>query len=579
MARPDRNTVRTGHACAHSRALRCAAALLPLLLAGGSAHAAIFTVGTGTGCSHGTIQAAINAANASAGADTVRLTRSLTYEPESNSVVTSQDLNIVGGFATCQQAASDGIKTVVSGGLNNGGPVFSITANGSAIIKLRHLDIMRAQARGIAFSGNGILQVIESTIELNRGGGISAHATGSNAELVIDTGTLITYNGSTQFYGGGVYLTGPIEMTMTAPETMIAFNSAGGDGGGLYIGPGAYAYIGSPGWSGLPAIYANDAAATGGGVYNGGTLKLFSTDPSQPVGVVGNSSSWGGGIESLGTTCAWDARIDDNTASGRGGAMHVSGALIMNRDGFLECVPHPAAQHCAAGAACTSISGNVAQNEDGSPADTGALHFDDGYMSARNLRMQDNSGTYTLYGLDSDINLHECLITDNLASSMLLVAEGSATIGNALLVDSCTLSHNAIGSTVVYSTNYLWLASSIIDQPGRGITYLGSAGMLAGHLVVAETAGLPASPTILQADPKFIAPAARDYRLYFLSPAVDFAPAGGFTDFDIDGNPRNVDLVSQGNNYGPRDVGAYERQQGPWNCGSSDAIFCDGFES
>ncbi len=38
-------------------------------------------------------------------------------------------------------------------------------------------------------------------------------------------------------------------------------------------------------------------------------------------------------------------------------------------------------------------------------------------------------------------------------------------------------------------------------------------------------------------------------------------------------------LISTARPAGPRDVGAYERQQGPWNCGSSDAIFCDGFES
>ena len=52
-----------------------------LITFSGNAWAAIFTVGTGAGCTHGTIQSALNAAAASAGADTVRLTRSLTYEP------------------------------------------------------------------------------------------------------------------------------------------------------------------------------------------------------------------------------------------------------------------------------------------------------------------------------------------------------------------------------------------------------------------------------------------------------------------------------------------------------------------
>ena len=56
-------------------------------LFGADAHAAVFSVGTGPGCTHGTIQAAIDAANTSAGADTVRLTRSLTYEPEADTIV------------------------------------------------------------------------------------------------------------------------------------------------------------------------------------------------------------------------------------------------------------------------------------------------------------------------------------------------------------------------------------------------------------------------------------------------------------------------------------------------------------
>ncbi len=352
----------------------------------------------------------------------------------------------------------------------------------------------------------------------------------------------------------------------------------GADGGGLYIGPGAHAYIGSPGWNGQPAIYANEANSLGGGIYNGGTLKLFATNPGRPVGVVGNRSSWGGGIESPGTTCAWDFRIDDNEAGYRGSALRIAGAVIMNRNNFAECTPHPAAVRCQAGPACNSISGNVGEAPPGSNATPGTIHLDDGFLSAQRIRMRDNAGAFTVYGMDSDIRLEECLITDNIAGNTLLAAEGNAPIGNALLVDSCTLAGNAVGLYTVYSTNYLWLSRSIVDQPARGIAYSGSVGLHVGHLVVAELSGLPPSATILQADPLFVAPATGDYRLAFLSPAVDFAPAGGFTSTDIDGNPRDVDLMHQGNNYGPRDLGAYERQHGPWNCGPSDAIFCDGFQ-
>lgn len=48
----------------------CAFASLPQ-----AAHALIYTVGTGEGCTHGTIQSAIDDADASPGYDVIRLTR------------------------------------------------------------------------------------------------------------------------------------------------------------------------------------------------------------------------------------------------------------------------------------------------------------------------------------------------------------------------------------------------------------------------------------------------------------------------------------------------------------------------
>ena len=72
------------HVRIHSNRL---AALAMLLVSVSPVHAAIFTVGSPVGsgqCTHGTIQSAINAAEASPGLDTIRLTRSLTYEPEAN---------------------------------------------------------------------------------------------------------------------------------------------------------------------------------------------------------------------------------------------------------------------------------------------------------------------------------------------------------------------------------------------------------------------------------------------------------------------------------------------------------------
>ena len=289
---------------ANSRSVHaCNTFLAGLIMFSGNAWAAIFTVGTGAGCSHGTIQSALNAAAASAGADTVRLTRSLTYEPEANTINDSQNLNLVGGFATCTQSATDNIKTVVSGAGGAAEPVLRVYTGTGVVVKLRHLSITLGDedgsgaGGGIYFQGDGALEIIESNITNNTaayGGGIYALGTGSNAELIISNGNTISGN-TARYSGGGISIGGPIEMTMIAPNSIIAFNEALGQaagtgyGGGLQVSGRATAYIGTSGVAGLGAIYSNTAIDGGGiaiisGAADGANawVYLYTTNPSQP---------------------------------------------------------------------------------------------------------------------------------------------------------------------------------------------------------------------------------------------------------------------------------------------------------
>lgn len=554
--------------------LRTPAALL-FLLAAASANAAIYTVGSPVGpgqCTHGTIQSAINAAQSSPGADTIRLTRSLTYEPEANTVATSQDLNIVGGFATCTQSASDGIYTIVSGGLANGGAVFRITANGSAVIKLRHLQITRGEGRGIAFDGNGILQTIESTIDNNDGGGISAEATGTDAELVIDAGTVIANNRAGESAGGGVALSGPIEMTMIAPQTIIAFNDTLTRGGGLLIGRFAHAYIGSPGYSGLPAIYGNSARYDGGGIAAWGVLKLFTTDPSRPVRVEDNfGGGMGGGISvysffiGTGRLCAWDFVIDNNAAeAGSGISADGPGTVVLNRNEYPGCERHPASVPCAPGVACNSIAGNISQDADGNPTPGAAIETTWTDLVGRRFQMRNNVATNAIRATRGGFSIDECLIADNVVSHNLLNADVDDTeFTSYLYVNNCTLARNVIGGdSVMYASDDLSLFNSIVDQPGIPAQTFGGdpANRRLGYLLLTNAQAMPADPTIRQGDPRFVAPESGDYHLRSSSPAIDFAPAIVSGAFDLDGHPRDVDLPGVPNEYGPRDLGAFERQ-------------------
>jgi len=136
-------------------------AWLIALLAALPTQAAVFSVGVGAECTHTTIQAAINAAQNNPGADTVRITRSLFYIEQALVLSTAQEVDLVGGFATCKQAASDGVLTDVSGINGAEEPVMRITINSGGLVRLRHLTILRGDedgagnGGGIFFRGNG----------------------------------------------------------------------------------------------------------------------------------------------------------------------------------------------------------------------------------------------------------------------------------------------------------------------------------------------------------------------------------------------------------------------------------------
>ncbi|MEO8459364.1 MAG: hypothetical protein ABI451_02445 [Dokdonella sp.] len=597
----------------------CVVLLACLLAHGGSALAAIFTVGTGAGCMHGTIQSAINAANAAPGADTVRLTRSLTYEPEADIINASENLNLVGGFATCTQAATDSIKTVVSGAGGAADPVFRIFAGTGIVVKLRHLTITLGDedggggGGGILFQGNGSLEIIESTITNNSaayGGGIYAFGTGPNAELIISDGTVIS-NNKARYSGGGVSIAGPIEMTMTAPNSIISFNQALGQlagtgyGGGLQVGSEAIAYIGTSGVGSLGAIYANSAIDGGGisivsGAGDGAdaVVHLFTTNSLLPVFVRQNyASDTGGGVylqsysgatsSSVGRLCAWDFRFEENEA--RDGS-----AIYLNSDDYFSdyrggevrlndpTCTHPGAVRCASGVACNTISRNNAVNIDGGPSDGATLRLLDGarlYAYRFDMRGNRAHDAIRMNGNLAYTMLEDCLLADNELTQQLIRTEGSFSFASVV---GCTIARNLIASRDLLHIEYsLDLRETIIDQPGKlTLEYSGPGGssLVVANVLASDIITLPTNSSIISGDPSFIDAANGNYRLQQYSLATDFASPVGAAGLDLDNLPRDQDLPGVPNMFGVRDLGAYERQIGAGDCGAADTIFCDRFE-
>jgi predicted outer membrane repeat protein len=227
-------------------------------------------------------------------------------------------LTIEGGYADCTQATPDATHTLLSGAGAHA-PVLTITAPTGGLIHLRNLDIKNGsvdgagQGGGIRFSGNGILELQNSTSpqhrRLWRWHLRDRHR--HQYELVIGADVVIS-NNTARYDGGGVYADG-LEMSMVDNgNSSILLNTAqglSGDtgyGGGLYLTAqtlSSYAYIGS-GAPGFGAINLNHArygggVAVGGQSQNGSSkvaqLQLFSTQAGYPGSIQNNDASVAGG--------------------------------------------------------------------------------------------------------------------------------------------------------------------------------------------------------------------------------------------------------------------------------------------
>lgn len=562
--------------------------LVALLLAGASgtgAHAAIYTVGSGSGCTHGTIQSAINAANSSAGADTVRLTRSLTYEPEANTISTGQELTVEGGYATCTQATPDTTRTIVSGVGGAHAPVFTINAPTGALIHLRMLTISGGDVDGggngggILFTGDGVVEIADSLITQNTagyGGGIYVKGNGSNTELVIGANVVISSN-IARYNGGGVFAQG-VEMSMTDAGSSILLNEAvgtggtGGYGGGVYVyatDRPSYAYIGS----GAPLfgpIYGNDAVYGGGvAIASAGSdtaeLHLFTTDPTRQAYIGFNAASAKGGAIHVGNAHSaarlWNAVIDNNDAPDGAAAYMASGSGF-----YVNFAGLPAgAAGCTVGADCGRISNNVA-NADANPGaivrgESGAaIQFGNPPTTSLpdprgGVIIRDNVAGSVIDGAGAT-NINRSLIIDNTTGSDVVKQSG-----NALNLYDSTIAGNAIGggSAILRSVDSaIGIQRAILWQPGSTSWSHSGGALTIANTDASENASLGGGFAAFTFDPLFIDPAHGDYGLRAGSGAIDFASAGLNQDRDAFGRPRNVDLPNA-DNPGTRDIGALER--------------------
>ena len=479
----------------------------------------------------------------------------------------------------------------------SGNSVFHI--DGNNYVTLRYLTIrggaVLQQGGGIFDGGYGSLTLDTSVITGNEaadGGGIAISPSGGHLDVNFADNVLVLANTATDS-GGGVHIEGDATVTIEGAGSLIGLNHAlNGYGGGISIAGAAKLNVGSPGYNGLGIVHSNDAEF-GGGIAafatddGGGQVNLYTVDPLHPVRVDNNFARQQGGAfyakghagshDNYGGICATSFRIDANAApegavayldwdSDFENSYRVGSSLVLN-----ACSKPQTAQPCAANTSCNTITDNVTEDENGNATSGNLITVGlDGGLSLNTFDMRRNrAGTLIAYDFDTYYqpqSISTCVIADNTTTGLLLSVFNYA--GHPQSMDGCTIAGNDIGAD--YVGGITTLSDSIIVQPGKTFQALD-----AQYVIADDITQLPSSPTVRKvSDPHFVDAANGDYHLQITSLAVDFA--GGKGGVDLDGRPRDIDLNSVANIFGPRDLGAYELQR---PCGTSDTIFCDGFET
>jgi hypothetical protein len=168
---------------------------------------------------------------------------------------------------------------------------------------------------------------VSSNIATNNGGGLYA-ADGAYIELHNNSqiGGLNSNMANQAVDGGGVYLTGTHTTFAMVHDSLVGYNSASSDGGGIYASPGTYVVISSA------SINNNQAKNRGGGIMVDGNPTIWIQNDSainyNQTTNLNPTFSMGGGMYILGsgsTITITASSMLSNTSSGWYGGIRLNG--------------------------------------------------------------------------------------------------------------------------------------------------------------------------------------------------------------------------------------------------------------
>lgn len=583
--------------------------------------ATTFSVGSGAGCTHATVQAAINAAviDASAGPHLIKLVSGTISVPNGLTLHNAvADIAIEGGYVSCTGTQGSASRTVLDAAGGADGTVLDIRyfgATGSRSVRLRRLDITggtgetgplsSSEGGGLELRGNLEVFLEQAThVRDNhayRAGGVLMQ--GGPGLVTLTLSDQSSLNGNiADTDGGGVwcYNRGIVYLN----DASVDFNEAGRDGGGIFLGTQCALIAGNPfSAPGTIVLLDNNAAGTvyggrGGAVFYQSTQTIsspfdldFQGTPANPILLINNRALCNA------TPCA--------SATGEGGALYLEGltaessplsvkdttfysnsaglwgsAISLRRAVHLTLVGSASRCNGSVGfGLCSAVVGG----------DTTAIEmFDNVSTSAamapklniRRTRFTGNGGrnvidAFAWYNVAASLAVTDSVIDHNTVGAVVdtdlsWALRYSTVVGNTLTA----------GTSGVFGwyprtgtdTGALTLDGSIVWQPGATVMYSPAdpSRYQASHfgcLLVNNLAGVSNPAPVRTTDPQLDA----NFVPGPTSPALDVCNGGPDTTLDAYGTHRPQDQPGIPNALGAYDLGAVERPL-------SDLIFASGFQ-
>jgi len=399
------------------------------------------------------LREAIQAANATAGADAITFDDSLAGVPFNLSLgelIITDELTITGLGAS---------QTIVDAGGQS--RVFNITA-ASGDFLFEGLTVTggrttgdKEEGGGVHSDSSGLLTIIRSTISGNStngkfsfGGAIKARGDISLIDSVISDNSTLGESSP----GGGIQSRGNVSLV----DSIVSENatSAGGsDGGGIFVNGGDVRIISS-------TISENSTAgnnANGGGIFAAGNLSLKDSIVSENS--TAGERSPGGGIWALGDVSLTNSTISENFTTGQ--EANGGGIFTAGNESDLSLVD-------------SIISGN---STTGLLAYGGGI-FSQGDVSIERSEISGNSSVRNGGGIhaDGNVSLAGSTIFRNSSGSVGGISAG----GDVSLTDSTILGHPDAGTgRGIFSQGDVNLTNSMVfghttDGPGGGISASGN---------------------------------------------------------------------------------------------------------